>query len=477
MSRRMRAFKRWMMSHCIVYSDALVFVDSPDGISVRALYDLKEGDLVATIPKRSCLTIRTSGISSLIEASGLDGCLGLALALMYERSLGAASPWEGYLQILPDRECVPFTWSLEEVDNLLVGTELHKTVKEDQKFLVEDWKEYIEPLIQSGPLEMDWAYFGIEQYFSAKSLVASRSFEICEYHGSGMVPLADLFNHKTGAENVHFMLASSSSGSDDETAGNVFDASDDDKPPAKNLSNTSVNGPNGTLEMIVVKEVEAGGEVFNTYGCMGNAALLHKYGFTESNNPFNIVNIDLDQVLGWCSSSFSNRYCRSRLASWRKLNFSGCTSQVDSEYFEIDSDGEPQLELRILLYVMFLSETMHQKLNCGIDSLTRATEADKLIKLLEMTRTDSLEQRSEDLEELLLTDDVCQSLLCLADIRETLYGASSLKEEISRLQNCCRMKERKLYYSLVLRLSERKIIGRLRSYAHRYLNRRKAKCK
>ncbi|KAK8952190.1 hypothetical protein KSP39_PZI004246 [Platanthera zijinensis] len=430
MSRRMRAFKRWMVSHCIVYSDALEFVDSPDdGISVRALYDLKEGDLVATIPKRSCLTIRTSGISPLIEASGLDGCLGLALALMYERSLGAASPWEGYLQILPDRECVPFTWSLEEVDDLLVGTELHKivistrqTVKEDKIFLVEDWKEYIEPLIQSGPLEMDWAYFGVKQYFSAKSLIASRSFEIDEYHGS-------------------------------------------------------VNGPNGTLEMIVVKEVEAGGEVFNTYGCMGNAALLHKYGFTESNNPFNIVNIDLDQFLVWCSSSFSNRYCRSRLASWRKLKFSGCFSQVDSEYFEIDSDGEPQLELRILLYVMFLSETMHQKLNCGIDSLTRATEADKLIKLLEMTQTDSREQRSEDLEELLLTDDVCQSLLCLADIRETLYGTSSLKEEISRLQNCCRMKERKLYYSLVLRLSERKIIGRLRSYAHRYLNRQKAKCK
>lgn len=465
-----------MMSYCIAYSDALEFVDSQDdGISVRALYELKEGDLVATIPKRSCLTIRTSGISPLIEASGLDGSLGLALALMYERSLGAASPWEGYLQILLDRECVPFTWSLNEVDNLLVGTELHETVKEDKRFLVEDWKEYIEPLIQSGPLEMNCAFFGVEQYFSAKSLIASRSFQIDEYHGSGMVPLADLFNHKTGAENVHFSLASFSSSSDDETFGNVFDASDDETSPARNLSNTTVNGPNGTLEMIVVKGVEAGDEIFNTYGCMGNAALLHRYGFTEPNNPFNIVNIDLDLVLQWCSFSFSNRHSRSILALWRKLNFSGCASQVGSEYFEIDSDGEPQLELRILLYFMFLSETKRQKLNCGIDSLSRITEAGKLIKLVEMTRTDSCEHRSEDLEELLLTDDVCQALLCLADIRESLYGASSLREEISRLKNCCRVKERKLYHSLVLRIGERKIIGRLRLYARRRLKLSKRK--
>ncbi|KAI0519726.1 hypothetical protein KFK09_007185 [Dendrobium nobile] len=142
MSRSLRAYKRWMKSHGFVYSDALEFVDSIDsGISVRALCDLKEGDLVATIPKSSCLTIRTSGISSVIEDAGLGGFLGLAMALMYERSLGAASPWEGYLQLLPERECVPLVWSLEEVDKLLVGTELHKIIIEDKKFLYEDWKE------------------------------------------------------------------------------------------------------------------------------------------------------------------------------------------------------------------------------------------------------------------------------------------------------------------------------------------------
>lgn len=59
-------------------------------------------------------------------------------------------------------------------------------------------------------------------------------------------------------------------------------------------------------------------QVFNTYGSMGNAALLHRYGFTEPDNPLDIINIDLDLVIKWCSSSFSNRYARSRLSCFSK---------------------------------------------------------------------------------------------------------------------------------------------------------------
>ncbi|XP_020701364.1 N-lysine methyltransferase setd6 isoform X2 [Dendrobium catenatum] len=437
MSRRLRAFKRWMKSQGFVYSDALEFVDSIDsGISVRALCDLKEGDLVATIPKSSCLTIRTSGISSVIEDAGLGGFLGLAMALMYERSLGAASPWEGYLQLLPERECVPLVWSLEEVDTLLVGTELHKIIIEDKKFLYEDWKEYIEPLIQSRPLEIDPNSFGIEQYFSAKSLIASRSFQIDGYHGS-----------------------------DDDIDTDIFYAFDDEKPSVKNFTNTSVGDPIGTLEMVVVKEVEAGGEVFNTYGSMGNAALLHRYGFTELENPYNIVNIDLYLVLSWFSSSYSNRYVRTRLGLWRKLNYSGCSSQ-NSEYFEVSSDGEPQMELLILLYI-FLSENIYQKLDSVVDSLIEANEDDKMIKLLELIKTDC-EHKLEDFREVLLTDNVCQALISLADVRESLYGLTSLQEDISRLLNCCELMESKLYHSLVLRVGERKILAKLRAYARNH---------
>lgn len=68
---------------------------------------------------------------------------------------------------------------------------------------------------------------------------------------------------------------------------------------------------------------------------MGNAALLHRYGFTELDNPYDIVNIDLTLVTKWCSSKYSHRYAKARVSLWHKLGYSGCTSE-DAEYFEID---------------------------------------------------------------------------------------------------------------------------------------------
>ncbi|KAM2483616.1 hypothetical protein ACFX1W_041232 [Malus domestica] len=63
------------------------------GISVRAVGDVKEGDMVAIIPKLACLTIRNAAAAAEPEAAEAwenEELVGLAVALMYERSLGNA---------------------------------------------------------------------------------------------------------------------------------------------------------------------------------------------------------------------------------------------------------------------------------------------------------------------------------------------------------------------------------------------------
>ncbi|KAI6699985.1 hypothetical protein NL676_014309 [Syzygium grande] len=448
-SRRLRAFKRWMKSQSIDSGDALRFTDDPSlGIAVRALRDLREGDVVAAIPKAACLTVRTGGASSLVEAAGLEGSLGLSVALMYEKSLGASSPWAGYLQLLPEAECLPMVWTLDEVDGLLRGTELHKTVREDKALIYDDWKD----------------------------LVASRSFEIDEYHGSGMVPLADLFNHKTGAEDVHFTNVSSHGESDDDSnyGDDYPDADITEGGNGQLIQDLDMNSHGNmdmecppvtkedpaVLEMILIKDVKAGDEVYNTYGTLGNAALLHRYGFTEENNPYDIVNIDIELVLEWSNSLFSNRHSRARVAMWRKLNYSGCVSQ-DSEYFEISYKGEPQLELIILLYVMLLPDDAYNILD-----LAASTEQDYNLDML-LSEKDELREAptSELSKDLLVTEGVCKALLELANIRERLYGPNSIRDDIEALNMCCCSEDRKLYYTLILRVCERKILEKLRRYA------------
>ncbi|XP_078433531.1 SET domain-containing protein isoform X2 [Wolffia australiana] len=437
-SRRMRGFKRWMAAKGITYSDALDLADSPgahgEGISVFALRDLAEGETVATIPKRACLTIKTTAARRMIAEAALAGHLGLSVAVMFERSIAAASPWHGYLQILPAMESSPLVWSCHEIDSLLAGTELHKIVKEDQRLVHEDWKEYIEPLIEDPEWGLDRRFFGVDQYFAAKTLVASRSFAIDHFHGYGMVPLADLFNHKTGLENVHFTDPYSSSSDDDDD-----DDDDDDRDHEHDHDDEDDDHEDdGIMEMIIVRSVKAGDEVFNTYGSTGNAALLLRYGFTELDNPFDIVNMDLNLVLQCCPSSISDRRVRSRLRLWRQLGLGGCESQ-ESEYFEISPAGEPQIELLLLLYIINLpDDAIEKSKNIGDGS-----GMDPAI---------------------LMTYEVCEWMMRMADARERMYGGGSMEEEVEKLSNCRRSEERKVYDSLVLRVMERKVLNRFRAF-------------
>jgi SET domain-containing protein 6 len=143
--RGVRAFKRWMRDNGIEYSDSLqlcIGQGSVSGIGVRALGDLKVGDIIATIPKKACFTIGTSALSHMIEEAELGGALGLVVALMYERSKGTNSPWYAYLHLLPHQECVPLVWTADEVDTLLAGTELHKASNPKVKSLLNTTYNY-----------------------------------------------------------------------------------------------------------------------------------------------------------------------------------------------------------------------------------------------------------------------------------------------------------------------------------------------
>ncbi|XP_047976884.1 ribosomal lysine N-methyltransferase 4-like [Salvia hispanica] len=496
-ARKMIAFKRWMKEQGVEWSDALLFAtesgcadDSPP-ISVEALSDLKEGDVVAKIPKQSCLTVATSAASELIEEAELGGNLGLCFALMYEKILDADSKWFEYLQILPNFEPIPLLWSISEIDSLLAGTELHKTVKEDKALVFEDWKECIKPVLELDSFELKPESFTVDEYFAAKSLVASRSFQVDEYHGYGMVPLADLFNHKTAAEDVHITTESDNdtgsekegtdheSDGDDSTSsekeGNDHESDVDDEPVTHDSHSEGGDGSGSDLELssgsgnespfleiIMIKDVKAGAEVFNTYGHLGNAALLHRYGFTEADNPFDILNIDLDIVVQWSLSLFSCHQSRRRLSIWRKMGYSGCGDQ-DSEYFEISCDGEPQDELLVLLYIMLLPKDESRALDQAVSG-TGETNAAAKFQLLNKEIVLSA-KGSDPSKKLLLTPGVGVALSSLADARESLYGPSSLEEDVKSRDRCCRATEGKLYHSLMLRISERRILEKLRRYS------------
>lgn len=306
---------------------------------------------------------------------------------------------------------------------------------------------------------------------------------------------------------MHFTCGSSDSDSesdvddsDNSNSGKRYVAKNVDEEQAKPLRFPSYDSE--VLEMIMVKDVKAGVEVwtlclsnydvivnilhfveeeairifymcfvyvhpfllcqvFNTYGSAGNAALLHRYGFTEPNNVYDIVNIDLELVLKWCSSMFSCRHSRSRLALWRKLDYCGCFSE-NSEYFEISFIGEPQVEMLILLYIMLLPEDEYCKLD--LNASIASYHNDTISMILSENTNPKFDKGLEIDKKRLLTDGVCNALLCLAEERENLYGSDSIKNDIEAMEKCTE-KVRMLYHSLMLRVSERRILEKFRTYA------------
>ena len=116
----------------ILYSDALDLVQfSSANTGVRARSDLVTGDLVATIPKASCLTSLTCEVADILEERVLGPKMGLAVALMYEISREETGQWYPYISTLPDREDVPFVWPREDVDRFLKGTEIYEVSEDD----------------------------------------------------------------------------------------------------------------------------------------------------------------------------------------------------------------------------------------------------------------------------------------------------------------------------------------------------------
>lgn len=205
-------------------------------------------------------------------------------------------------------------------------------------------------------------------------------------------------------------------------------------------------------------------QVFNTYGSLGNAALLHRYAFTEPDNPFDILNIDLDIVVQWSLSLYSCRHSRRRLSLWKKLEYAACVSQ-DTEYFEISFDGEPQVELLVLLYIMLLPEEEFHQLDLAL-SVTKEMKGTPSSPLLLNQSILILSTKDwEKSKKLLLTQSVRQALSSLADARESLYGPNSLEEDIKSLNECSQVTDPKSYHSLMLRISERRIIEKLRFFA------------
>ncbi|KAJ3199322.1 hypothetical protein HDU67_002908, partial [Dinochytrium kinnereticum] len=334
---------RWFEAESIAFDADLLDVrcDRTASFSVHAKKSIATGMTVATIPKSAVLSVRNCGIADRLDEDGLGGTMALAIALMFEIGKGKESPWFGYLASLPRHVHLPIFWTDEE-RRFLVGTDLEHQVEDKKSGMEDDFDEHVLPFIMAN---LDcFAWFNpdtpskliLDQFLHCMSLVASRGFEVDAYHGHSMVPFADLFNHRTAAEHVHFESdhdvcvycgahpehctcreedddvieeeeeeeedpMEEDSLKDVAKGHNPYDLQSKRSKESKDdyaSDDGDVEEVEDSLEMITVRPVRAGEEVYNTYGTLMSETLLSRYGFCDPpikshlpSNPFDCVRL------------------------------------------------------------------------------------------------------------------------------------------------------------------------------------------
>ena len=212
----------------------------------------------------------------------------LGAALLLERaSFSATSQTEsngidtryarlsGYVATLPRREAnVVASWP-EERRRFLAGTDVERALRCERSAARREWEGYVKTRVREAA-RRDGAsetFPTFREYLDARSVVSSRAFLVTDAEGPGLVPIADLFNHRTGGHHVAMRLVDGGDGDGDFCRLNTQ-----------------------TLVAVVSSRAEKGAEVFNTYGALGNATLLNSYGFTQENNPEETVSVSVPDV-------------------------------------------------------------------------------------------------------------------------------------------------------------------------------------
>ncbi|KAI9193259.1 uncharacterized protein BJ171DRAFT_603962 [Polychytrium aggregatum] len=382
-NRSLAILLQWMDGNGIKIDHDLIEIQTylrPGGFCFRvvAKQDLDYDMTVCTIPKEAILSWQNCGIADILEPHhDVPDKMKLVLAIMFEQSQGEKSPWWGYLQSLPVFEPIPLLWPADDVKELTAFYPHDQT----QDVVLGRLEQHLQPILQAHPTIFAPAeFFSMERSLSIASLIKSRAFEVDDYHGDSMVPLADLFNHKSGAENVRIHAdrdvcvfcgsnggcecedidASKSEGEyegamdeewedvddtaddmaddmtddvvDEEAEGNDEDADDADGDRSEDgrsvdqdsdVCPSELDDPDNpleefvdSLEMIVVNPCAKGDEVFNTYGDISNGELLLNYGFVEANNPFDAMHVELDDIVKGFSDRLSDADARARVLWW-----------------------------------------------------------------------------------------------------------------------------------------------------------------
>lgn len=270
---------------------------------VVALEHIDEGEELFTIPYTSTLTVENTLLytKAYEPLKPLQYWAALTLALICEYGRGQQSPWEPYLQLLPDALDTLMHWSDSELSELQGSTVISKIGKSDadelfetklwpiasthrnsfgllaEMFATPDGKTTFKDLCHR-TASIIFAYgFDYDPDFDSDTEVETSDDGQGDSGKIMMVPLADMLNADADLNNVGI------------TFNSHFPLTDTAK--AHLVQNTD------TVVMTAIRTISAGDQVFNDFGDLPRSDLLRRYGYvTDRYKKYDVVELPLHVI-------------------------------------------------------------------------------------------------------------------------------------------------------------------------------------
>ncbi|KAF8581597.1 SET domain-containing protein [Ramaria rubella] len=300
------------------------------GRGAVALQDLKKDTVIFTLPRSLTLSTRTSLLPSKFGEREWKkfqlhrGWVGLILCMLWEDAAGDDGKWSGYLCMLPDRFETPMFWDEDSLQELQGTTILDRIGKAEAE---KDYHEKLLPAVNARPdlfpITDIASHYSLERYHIMGSRILSRSFHLERWEGSdyddqrhtGIASASDGMDVDTIAkepiEEVMDQVVDEDGVSGDEDE-DEDDPSDVAMVPLADMLNAQYESENAKLcydsedlQMVCIRDIQCGEQIWNTYGNPPNSELLRRYGHIDlipmangaQGNPADVVDIRADVIV------------------------------------------------------------------------------------------------------------------------------------------------------------------------------------
>ncbi|KAL6052233.1 Rubisco lsmt substrate-binding protein [Balamuthia mandrillaris] len=301
MKKEAAAFLRWLHEEgfpAFPLVELHRFPETEGGNGLRAVRDLRRGELVMRVPKRFLLNKETALRSPLLgpvvqkEGDALDAVdprLCLALFILYQLKHPKTAFWRPYLDILPVRPNVPFYWSEEELRELR-GSAVFSYVCE----LRQKWYHYYHNLILPILLRHPDLFPGEHLIHCSSSNHSTDNAESQFYWAMAHIHSRAFWHHSSASSSIASSSASSSSSSPSIVLvpsmlpmGDMFNHS----LTNSNVSSFFYDNQSEEYNIFIKRNYTTGEQVFITYNLESNYEMLVGYGLFFEDNALQITRL------------------------------------------------------------------------------------------------------------------------------------------------------------------------------------------